>query len=207
MCAWSLPLTACVIAVGLKSVSPFSPRPDAMEQPISRSATQPSFGSAHTLEEGSEPDDLWDQAFQKALRKLPAKDSEWLADEQNQKAFSSTQIIEAIQPFLEKYSNHPVQRFLAQIDPIVTHVRSFTDAIHTFTYANPTGARMVWGCVYLVLMVRTLISDRTHTRLRVTGGWQVAAIVGKNTRLSIRVESPTCALLPLASDIPTEVFR
>lgn len=120
--------------------------------------TRLSFDSALTIAEGSELDDLWAQALQKALDKLPAKDSRWLADIQNHKAFTSTQIGEVIRPFLVKYSNHPAQRFLARIDPIVSHVRSFAGAINAFTN-NSMGAGVVWGSIYLVLIVRTLISD------------------------------------------------
>jgi hypothetical protein len=101
-------------------------------------------------------DDLWGQALQGALCKLPVKDAQWLADGRNQKAFTSTEIFEAIRPFHDKYCKHPAQRLLARIDPIVSHIRSFAAAINSFANANPTGAGVVWGGIHLVLLVRAL---------------------------------------------------
>ena len=81
----------------------------------------------------------WAQALQKAVTSLPAKDSQWLSEEQNRAPFTSTQSIEAIRPFEEKYSNHLAQKCFAKIDPIVSHVRSFASVINVFADANPIG--------------------------------------------------------------------
>ncbi len=102
-----------------------------------------SFNSSGTLINEPDSDDLWSQAYHKALRTLPAKDSEWLADRENQKAFTSTEICEAIRSHQEKYARYPAQRFLARIDPIVSHIRSFAGAINVFANANPMGAGIV----------------------------------------------------------------
>ncbi|KAG9498193.1 hypothetical protein J7337_011088 [Fusarium musae] len=106
-------------------------------------------------------DDLWARALQEALVKLPPKDAEWLSNEENRKAFTSTQIVEAIRPYHKKYSKRLTQRFLAWIDPIVSHIRSFAGAISTLTNADPTGAGVVWGCIQLVLIVSRVIIQRT----------------------------------------------
>ncbi|KAL9012804.1 MAG: hypothetical protein Q9173_002455 [Seirophora scorigena] len=98
-------------------------------------------------------DGLWAQALQKALDDLPAKESRWLSDERNRAPFTSTQITEAVRPFQEKYSNRPVQRFIAKIDPILSHVRSFAGILGVFANANPVGAGITWRCIYLVLVV------------------------------------------------------
>lgn len=147
----------------------FPTHPNVMQQPEELTLpadNQTSLQSMPTLVEaslqGPDPDDLWAQALQQALRKLPSKDSQWLADKQNQKAFTSTEIVEEIQPFQEKYTNHPAQRFLTRIDPIVSHVRSFAGAITAMASADRTGAGVLWGSVYLVLIVRQApLSDQT----------------------------------------------
>ncbi|KAK3683303.1 P-loop containing nucleoside triphosphate hydrolase protein [Podospora appendiculata] len=86
----------------------------------------------------NEAEDLWGQALRKALRSLPAKDSEWLADERNQQPFTSTQITE---------------RILAHIDPIVSHIRSFTSALSAVSHLNIVGVGLIWGSMHLLLVV------------------------------------------------------
>lgn len=112
-----------------------------------------SFSTIGTLINEPDSDDLWSQAYHKALHTLPAKDSEWLADRENQRAFTSIEICEAIRSYQEKHSRYPAQRFLARIDPIVSHIRSFAGAINVFANANPMGVGIVWGSIYLVLIV------------------------------------------------------
>lgn len=129
-----------------------------MAQPRSLSVTSDALTLVPTgRPEADDDHDLWAQALRKALTDLPAKDSRWLAEKQNRTPFTSTQIIHAIRPFQEKYSNHPVQKFFAKIDPIISHVRSFAGVISVFANANPIGAGITWGCIYLVLVVRTSI--------------------------------------------------
>lgn len=126
-----------------------------MAQPLSKSVTQSTFTLVPTGSFEADVDhELWAQVLQKALSELPAKDSQWLSDKENRTQFTSTQIVEAIRPFQEKYSNHPVQRLFAKIDPIISHVPSFARVIGVFANAKPIGAGFVWGSLYLVLMVR-----------------------------------------------------
>ncbi|KAI1842360.1 hypothetical protein JX265_001792 [Neoarthrinium moseri] len=127
-------------------------------EPTSRSenCTSSDLGcasSASTSEEEHVLNSLWTQALQKVLQKLPPQDSQWLANVQNQKPFTSTQIIDVIRPYEKKYVNHPAQRFLTQIDPIVSHIRSFAGALNVLANADPTGAGIVWGSIHLVLVV------------------------------------------------------
>ena len=89
-----------------------------------------------------------------------------VADVHNQKAFTSTQILEAIRPCQERYTSNPAQRFLARLDPIVSHVRSFAGAINAVASANPVGAGIVWGGIYLVLIVRDHLSNRIQSYLQ-----------------------------------------
>lgn len=162
--------------------------------------------------DGSNRDDLWDQAFHKALQRIPTKDSEWLANKQHQKPFTSTEIVEAIRPFQEKYSEHPAQKFLARIDPIVSHIRSFTGAINTFTNSDPTGFGYVWGSIHLVLIVRNPTPSVTADKAiaadfdSTAGGRQDAANAGEGTRFSLGPESATGTLLQMETALSTSVL-
>ncbi|KAI0859127.1 hypothetical protein F4860DRAFT_483967 [Xylaria cubensis] len=111
--------------------------------------------SPATTKHAESPDNmsLWEHALQKALRKLPPNDSQWLRDIANREPFTSTQMLDRIRSHESSYSSHPVQKFLARIDPIVSHIRSFTIAITAISNADPTRAGVVWGSVSLVLIV------------------------------------------------------
>lgn len=133
-----------------------------MTQRLSVSGTSRSPTSVSTsCEETDNNHDLWTQALEQALSDLPAEDSRWLSQEQNRTAFTSTQMVEAIRPLQEQYTNHRVQRFFAKIDPIVSHVRAFAGVLTVFANANPVGAGITWGCVYLVLIA----AGNTHRLL------------------------------------------
>jgi len=99
-------------------------------------------------------DDLWQEAIEKALDRLPEKDAKWLADENNRLPLTSTRIVEVIQAREGKYHKHPVQTLFAKIDPIISHVRSFAQVITTFVQSDPTRiAGLIWGSLYMVLRV------------------------------------------------------
>jgi hypothetical protein len=145
--------------------------------------------SAPTLTEVHQFDDLWNQALQNVREKLPTKDLKWLEDEQNQKAFTSTQILEAIQPFQKRYTNHPAQKFLARIDPIVSHIRSFAGSINAFTNTS-MAAGMVWGSIYLVLIVRRLLMEMKSAHM-------LPQVAGKTQRTLEKILDFLSRLSPL----------
>ncbi|TRX91294.1 hypothetical protein FHL15_007899 [Xylaria flabelliformis] len=111
---------------------------------------------SHATTKHAKPPDnmsLWEHALQGALRKLPSNNSQWLRDIANREPFTSTQMLDRIRAYESGYSSHPVQKFLARIDPIVSHIRSFGTATTALSNADPTGAGVVWGSVSLVLIV------------------------------------------------------
>lgn len=98
-------------------------------------------------------DELWHEALQRARDELSDRDLDWISDKRNQNPFTSTQILEDMQSFQEAYLNNPLERLFARIDPIVSHITSFAGSINAFT-ANSMGVGMIWGSIYLVLIVR-----------------------------------------------------
>lgn len=116
-------------------------------------------------------DELWHEAFQRARDELSDRDLDWISDKRNQNPFTSTQILEAMQSFQETYFNNPLERLLARIDPIVSHISSFAGSINAFT-TNSMGVGMIWGSIYLVLTV-SYLCRRENPLLTYFIRWQV----------------------------------
>lgn len=98
-------------------------------------------------------DDLWERAVQTFLDRMKPEDTLWLNSVANRRAFTSTEIVAYFEPLLREYAAHPVQRFLARVDPIVSHIQSFSGAIDSFANAGPLGAGIIWGSIRLVFIV------------------------------------------------------
>ena len=103
-----------------------------------------------------EEDNQWEKTFQDVCSKLPAKDKEWLLKSQNQKCFTSTQIFEDIKPWVQKYTQHGFQKFIVAIEPVLSHINSFTGIINTFIQSHPEISGLIWGVLHLLITVSVL---------------------------------------------------
>lgn len=105
-------------------------------------------------------DDQWDNTFHSICSKLPDKDRFLLL--QNQRPFTSTQLYEEIRPRITKYTQHGFQRFIGAIDPIISHINSFTGIINSFVQSHPEISGLVWGSLYLLITVGTIPAKKKH---------------------------------------------
>ncbi|KAL8847102.1 MAG: hypothetical protein Q9221_007851 [Calogaya cf. arnoldii] len=96
-------------------------------------------------------DDQWDNTFHSICSKLPEKDRLLLL--QNQRPFTSTQLYDEIRPRIKKYTEHGFQKFISAIDPVLSHINSFTGIINSFVQSHPEISGLVWGSLYLLITV------------------------------------------------------
>ena len=110
-----------------------------------------------------ELDDQWNKSFHDVCSKLPERDKAWLL--QNQKPFTSTQLFEYIRPRIRKYTQHGFQKFISAIDPIVSHINSFTGIINTFVQTHPEISGLIWGSLYLLITVGIVSTAKAQQKL------------------------------------------
>lgn len=110
-----------------------------------------------------EEDDQWNKTFHGVCSKLPEKDKAWLL--QSQKPFTSTQLFEDIRPHIQKYSQHGFQQFISAIDPILSHINSFTGIINVFVQTHPEISGLIWGSLYLLITVDIVTTAKVQRRL------------------------------------------
>lgn len=110
-----------------------------------------------------ERDDQWDKTFRGVCSRLPTKDKVWLLKPQNQKPFTSTQLFEDINPRILTYTQHGFQKFISTIDPVLSHINSFAAIINSFVQTQPEISGFIWGSLYLLIKVGTvLLVDVPH---------------------------------------------
>ncbi|TAQ85801.1 hypothetical protein B7494_g5858 [Chlorociboria aeruginascens] len=120
--------------------------------PANRQGT--SFSTSATLV-GSPTGDIesWDKTYKSAVRSLADEDKDWFSKPEHQEPFTSAQMIAAIEPHAKRYTKHMFQRFLSVLDPILSHIGSFAEAISIMVQADPTCAGLIWGGLYLVIQL------------------------------------------------------
>lgn len=98
-------------------------------------------------------DGQWDQVFASVCSKLPAKEKALILEPQNQRPFTSIQLFDEVQPKAKKYTEHGFQRLISRLDPVLSHINSFTAIINTFVQTHPEVSGLIWGSLYLLITV------------------------------------------------------
>ena len=98
-------------------------------------------------------DNDWVATFQQLQSSLPAEDKALLLDANHQKPFTSANLLESINERLEKYKRHPFQRFIGRIEPVLSHIHSFTGIINTFVQTHPEISGLFWGSLRILITV------------------------------------------------------
>lgn len=131
----------------------------ALDTRISQTVTE----SQGVKSEVCERDDQWDETFRDVCSRLPEKEKIWLQKSQNQKPFTSTQLFDNINPHIITYTDHGFQKFISTIDPVVSHINSFAAIINSFVQTQPEVSGFIWGSLYLLITVGTvLLADVPH---------------------------------------------
>lgn len=115
--------------------------------------------SIGTLTDSKATDDQWDETFKEVCTRLPEKDKEHFLRPQNQEPFTITQMLEHIRPYLQKYTQHGFQRFVSMLDPVLSHINSFTVVINQFVQTHPEFSGLIWGSLYFLITVCTICND------------------------------------------------
>ena len=111
-------------------------------------------------------DNDWVATFQQLQSSLPAEDKALLLDASHQKPFTSASILESINERLEQYKRHPFQRFIGKIEPVLSHIHSFTGIINTFVQTHPEISGLFWGSLPILITVDSNICIMESRSLR-----------------------------------------
>jgi hypothetical protein len=98
-------------------------------------------------------DPLWDKAVHEIVRKLPEEQVAWLLQEENQKPFSMSQLVELVTKTHSANSNRILHRFFSKIDPILSHLSSFQASVNIVVQDNLMITGTIWAAFHMLIQV------------------------------------------------------
>ncbi|KAL6410192.1 Disease resistance protein [Ilyonectria robusta] len=101
--------------------------------------------------------DLWREAYNRCLKRLPAKDVAAVL-----RANSYDELKESISSSNRKLMNSAVRKALAKIEPFLSSIRQFFSVIDSMVQANPEIAALVWGSIKFLFELSDRIQNATE---------------------------------------------
>jgi hypothetical protein len=95
----------------------------------------------------------WLQIVTQCANELCPADRETLLSGQHSRPFCSQVIVNSVDPLIARYQQKWVQRVSLRINPILSHIESFSNAINVYVQSNPAISGLVWGTLYLCITV------------------------------------------------------
>lgn len=92
--------------------------------------------------------DLWREAYNRCLKRLPAKDVAAVL-----RVNSYDELKESISSSNRKLMNSTIPKTLAKIEPFLSSIRQFFSIIDSMVQANPEIAALVWGSIKFLFEV------------------------------------------------------
>jgi hypothetical protein len=143
------------------SPCPFGkPGPNA-EQPVSGAVLSPTaetekhvIGPASLMHSSTNDlSTLKEQLLREHATDLSFANSEFILKEAHSQPLTTESLLASTLRFVKKYDQKKLQMVFNRIDPVLSHIKSFSSIIDIYVQTNPAISGLIWGSLHLAIAV------------------------------------------------------
>jgi hypothetical protein len=97
----------------------------------------------------------WAQDLHQIAEKLPPADVAFLHQHINSKPLTTDVLLASTLCYIETYDRKWFQGTLRKLDPLFSHIKSFSSIVDVFVQTNPAIPGLIWGSLHLAIMVKS----------------------------------------------------
>jgi hypothetical protein len=95
----------------------------------------------------------WAQDLHQIAEKLPPADLAFLHQHISSKPLTTDILLASTLCYIETYDRKWFHGILRKLDPLFSHIKSFSSIVDVFVQTNPTIPGLIWGSLHLAITV------------------------------------------------------